>query len=152
MLKILYVLIWTAFCQLTSSCMLKRDVPGESSVTGMPKVSGFEVRGQDASDFRRIIMKNCASVAPHFQSLTCLYNVDDDGQGNFLFFRSCECKVGGELLKFIDSKEVLRISDVMENLHIGEPGPRQGHRIYKIVGMTCSGDETANLVCALRKP
>jgi hypothetical protein len=152
MLKILYVLIWTAFCQLTSSCMLKRDVPGESSVTGMPKVSGFEVRGQDAIDFRRSVSNNCASEAPYFQSLTCIYNVDADGQGNFLVFRSCECKVGVKILKFGDSKEVLRISDIMENLHLGEPGLRQGHRIYNIVGMTCSGYETANLICALRKP
>lgn len=132
-------------------CATRKSGSASTTANARPNTRVFYVRGQDAADFKSIISDNCASSEPFFDTLTCLYNVDDDGNGNFLVSRSCDCVVHGVAKRFKADKDVLRISEIMANLEIGEPGPRPGNTIYALSKMTCVGESVSDMACEIQK-
>jgi hypothetical protein len=150
MVGALFRILIALTCLIVSCCMSQRSgAKLEASGQKLDESDAYIIKGQDALDFKKIIAASCNKEEPFFDSLVCLYHVDDDGNGNFYVSRTCSCIVKGEKRKFTDSKDVLRISDIMENLHLGVPGQRPSHRVYSLSGIACNGVEVSEVECRL---
>jgi hypothetical protein len=151
MLKIVWILNFLVTTLITVSCMAQKEQANHETLKSASNESAFEIKGKDAVDFKDAIVRNCSAEAPFFRTLICLYNIDDDGNGYDTVFRSCQCDIEGNAVKFKVAKDVLRISEIMENLRIGEPGQRPSHRIYRLSSLSCLGDTSENIRCSLKK-
>jgi hypothetical protein len=135
-----------------ASCMTqgRGKAPLKSANGATPSEKGLSIRGHEALNFKNIVQESCALPSGDLVSLDklrCIYQVDDDGRGNFFVSRSCTCFMADKETKFTNEKSVFDVSEIMENAGIGVPGEIRGQRIYLVSNLVCSGNNPDNSSC-----
>ena len=135
-----------------ASCMTqgRGKAPLKSAKGATQSEKGLSIRGQEALNFKNIVQESCALPSGDLVSLDklrCIYQVEDDGRGNFFVSRSCACFMADKETKFTNEKSVFDVSEIMENAGIGVPGEIRGQRIYSVSKVYCEGMDIESSRC-----